>query len=55
MPERFRKEPQHIEAGICQHGNKEATCPECLKDAEAVAESLKKARKPAGRHEPKKE
>ncbi len=46
MPERFRENPQRPEAGDCCHGNKEATCPECLKDVKAVAESLRKARKP---------
>ncbi|MFA5128818.1 MAG: hypothetical protein WC445_02490 [Patescibacteria group bacterium] len=40
------EEPRRIEPGDCRHGNKEATCPECLKDIEAAAESLKRSRKP---------
>lgn len=43
---RGHEEPRRPEAGDCPHGNKEAECPECLKDIEAIAESLRKARKP---------
>jgi hypothetical protein len=46
MPERFGENPRRPEAGDCRHGNKEATCPECLKDIESAAEALRKARKP---------
>lgn len=43
---RGHEEPRRPEAGDCPHGNKEAECPECLKDIEAITESLRKTRKP---------
>ena len=46
MPERFRENPQRPEAGECRHGNKEATCPECLKDAKALVHDIENTNAP---------